>query len=415
MEESGHEQAVVKGGFSADKFHQHRPGGYNDMTTTPRLLFVDDDPGVLSAVSRFLRRYRLEVITALDGPTGLLELQLNGPFQIVVSDYRMPGMTGDLFLAKVAELAPDTRRMILSAYTDSDLLLASINAGRVHRYMTKPWDSQEILTTIHELLEEYYRAADRHNQIQHLVDTNRQLEENLQSHTCELEAQRRLLLESNRRLRLLSAHLETAREEERRAIARDIHDDLGQTLTAMNLELAAINRADDSIDLKPRLLELRAHVDTSLSTVQRIISAMRPQVLDELGLEAALEGLAQMTRERGNIRCEVSNFLRGEPPSEKIATCLYRIAQESLTNVLRHASASKALVSLQRRDGWYLLQISDNGVGITDLRATAADSFGLMGMSERVTRFGGNFSLSPRTGGGTIVEAQLPEKYEETV
>jgi signal transduction histidine kinase len=373
----------------------------------PRLLFVDDDPGVLAAVTRFLRRYRFEVRTAQDGPGGLREVRENGPFHLVVSDYRMQGMTGEQFLGKVAELAPNTRRMILSAYADSNLLLAAINAGKVHRYLTKPWDSQELLSVIDELVEEYRQTVEHHDQLQYL-------EETVQQHATELESQGRQLQESNRRLRLLGAHLETVRDEERRAMAQDIHDDLGQNLTVMNLEIATMLQAAAGVDLKPRLRELKGLVDTAIGTVQRIISVMRPQVLDELGLEAGLEGLAQAVRERGQIRCVLSSTLPEEPRSRDVSTCLYRIAQESLTNVLRHAQADKVLLTLRWRVGWYQLQIRDNGVGIRDDRANSPDAFGLMGMRERVARCGGSFSISPRVGGGTIVEVQLPEKYEET-
>lgn len=380
-----------------------------------RLLFVDDDPGVLAAVSRFMRRYRFEVRTALDGAAGLLEVENNGPFQVVISDYRMPGMTGDLFLGKVAEHAPETRRMILSAYADSDLLLAAINAGKVHRYLTKPWDSQELLEVINELVEEYRQLVARDDQVQVLCDTNRKLEENLRINSSELESQGRLLQESNHRLRLLSAHLESVRDEERRALAQDIHDDLGQNLTAMNLEIAAMLLADDNVDLKPRLKMLKQQIDLSIGTVQRIIGAMRPQVLDELGLEAALEWLAQGVRDRGGISCIVSCTLAGRQLSQEVSACLYRIVQESLTNVQRHAHATKVLITLRRKEGWCQLQIRDNGVGISAERANSFDAYGLMGMRERVARCCGSFSISPRPGGGTIVEAQLPEQHQEVV
>lgn len=391
----------------------HRATHSPTSAARPRLLFVDDDPGVLSAVTRFMRRYRFEVRTALDGFTGLQELEENGPFQVVVSDFRMPGMTGELFLAKVAELAPDTRRMILSAYADSNLLLSAINAGRVHRYLTKPWDSQELLTVIRELVHEYQQTVIGQNRVQHLGDTNRQLEESLRQHTTEIELQGRQLQESNYRLRQLTAHLETARDDERRSVAQDIHDDLGQTLTAMNLEISAMLRTGSGVDLKPHLHSLKKQIDLAIGTVQRIISAMRPQVLDELGLEAALEGLAQMVRVQGGIRCVVSVSLSHEQLSQDTVTCLYRVAQEAITNVLRHAVAEKVLLTLRHRDGWCQLQIRDNGVGISDARASADDAFGLMGMRERVARCGGSFSISPRAGGGTIVEAQLPDGFKE--
>ncbi len=387
----------------------------NTAVARPRILFVDDDPGVLSALARFMRRYRFDVKTAPDALSGIREVQHNGPFHLVVSDYRMPGMTGELFLARVAEIAPDTRRMILSAFADSQLLLAAINDGRVHRYLTKPWDSRELLAVAGELVEEYNQRVLKNDELLHLADANQQLERAVEQNLNQLEAQGRSLNESNHRLHLLAAHVDKIRDEERRAISRDIHDDLGQTLTAMNLELATMLKLGDGVDLKPRLTRLKGQVENSISTVQRIIAAMRPQVLDELGLEPAIESLVSDVRERGGIKCILSCTLDGKPLGKALAGCLYRIAQESLTNVMRHSKATKALVTLRQRDAWYLLQIRDNGVGITDVQIAAADSFGLMGMRERVAQRGGSFSISPRIGGGTIVEAQLPEKYEDTI
>jgi len=380
----------------------------------PRLLFVDDDPGVLSALSRFMRRYRFDVSTAADAFEGLRKVEENGPFHLIVSDYRMPGMTGELFLSRVAEIAPDTRRMILSAFADSQLLLAAINAGRVHRYLTKPWDSRELLAVVRELVDEYNRRTSLNYEVQHLADANQHLEQAIEQNQHQLEAQGRSLHESNRRLHLLSAHLEKVREEERRAVARDIHDDLGQTLTAMNLEVATLLRLGEGGELTPRLQTLKSHLELTIGTVQRIISSMRSQVLDELGLEAAIEGLARDVRGRGGMKCIVSCQLAGVPLSYGVAECLYRITQESLTNVMRHSKATKVLVTLRNRDAWWLLQIRDNGTGITEAQSCAPDSFGLMGMRERVARCGGSFSISPGLGGGTIVEAQLPEACQES-
>jgi signal transduction histidine kinase len=388
-------------------------GPSKPAASLPRLLFVDDDPGVLSAVARFLRRYRFDVHTVLSAEDGLRELHEQGPFSVVVSDYRMPGMTGEQFLAKVAEEAPDTRRMILSAYADSDQLLAAINAGRVHRYLTKPWDSQELLEVINELVGEYRAKEDQQKRLLLLTDVKHGLESALQEHDARLEAQGRFLLDSNSRLRQQAARMQQIREDERRAIARDIHDDLGQTLTAMNLELAVVLHSITESDLRVRLQSVKQQVDAAIGTVQRIIGAMRPPILDELGLEAALEALIQDVRVRGNMKGVVSCTLQGEVLPSPVVTCLYRIAQEALTNVLRHAHASKILLTARRRDGWTQLQIRDNGIGIPRERETAADAFGLMGMRERVTQCGGSFSISPRVGGGTIVEAQVPDSFRE--
>lgn len=383
----------------------------HDHAPIPRLLFVDDDPGVLAAVKRFLRRYRYEVTTAPDGPTGLQIMREQGPFHLVVSDYQMPAMTGDRFLAQVAELTPVTRRMIMSAYADSEQLLAAINAGKVHRYLVKPWDSQELLAAIDDLLADY----DQLTQQGQLADVSLDLKERLDDHAARLEAQGRQLQESNHRLRLLASHLEIVRDEERSRLARDIHDDLGQTLTAINLRIAAMLQSGPDLDPRPGLRELKNEIDRAIDTVQRVISAMRPQVLEELGLEAAFEGLAREARTRGGLDCKLTWDLQDLTLSPEIVTCLYRVAQEATTNVLRHAEADKLLISLRCHHGWCRLQIADNGAGITDAQAQAHNSFGLMGMRERVTRCGGSFSISQREGGGTLVEVQVPEQYEEAV
>ncbi len=377
----------------------------------PRLLVVDDDDGVLAAVKRFLRRYRFEVKTAANGQAGVRELEQNGPFQLVIADYRMPGMSGSQFLKLVAERSPETRRMILSTYADSDQLLAAVNAGTVHRYLTKPWDSRELLVSIRQLLDEYRKLVGPVRGPTDEVPLPK--EPAVAQRTTPLEAQGRQLQESNHRLRLLAAHVEQVREEERRAIARDVHDDLGQTLTAMNLELAAMLRVEPGIDLRPRLQGLKEQVDLAIGTVQRIISDMRPPVLDELGLEAALSELVRRMQARGDFACVFSCALAEEPLPSSVATCLYRVTQEALTNVLRHAGASKVLVTLRRRSGWCQLQVRDNGRGVREDQIAAADSYGLMGMRERVAQCGGSFSISPRVGGGTIVEAELPESAEE--
>lgn len=379
----------------------------------PRLLLVDDDAGVRAAVSRFLRRYRFDVTTAPDAESGLLVLQQSKPFQVIISDYRMPGMTGSQFLGRVAELYPSTRRMILSGYADNSLLLSAINDGNIHRYLTKPWESRELLATIRELVDEFHAQDGRHEQLQQLTDTNRRLEENLRKYAQRLEAQGRRVQETNHRLRLLAAHVEKVREDERRSIARNVHDDLGQTLTAMNLELAAMLQAASDVDLRPRLRDLRQLVDGAIGTVQRIIADTRPPILDELGLEEALADMLHKKLERCGIRCILSCTLPVEALPEVLVTCLYRVAQEALTNILRHAGATKVLVTLRHRDGWCQLQIRDNGCGVREDQAAAADSFGLMGMRERVAQHGGSFSISPRPGGGTIVEAQIPYLTKE--
>ena len=173
----------------------------------------------------------------------------------------------------------------------------------------------------------------------------------------------------------------------------------------------------DTEDLKPRLEYLKQVVEGTIGTVQRVVSAMRPQLLEELGLLAALEGLATQLKERAGVRTVFSSTVADDLVPDELAGCLYRVAQEAFTNILRHSGADKVLITLRQRNGWLQLQISDNGIGITDQQLAASDSFGLMGMSERVAQCGGSLSITARSGGGTVVEAHIPltkhgDRYE---
>lgn len=166
----------------------------------------------------------------------------------------------------------------------------------------------------------------------------------------------------------------------------------------MNLSLAAMMKAPSGVDLKPRLSGLRQQVEAAMETVQRIIADMRPPILDELGLEEALADILHKMQERGAIRCILSCTLPAEALSEELVICLYRVAQEALTNVLRHAGATKVLVTLRHHGGWCQLQIRDNGCGLREEQAAAADAFGLMGMRERIAQHGAVSVSAPSWG-----------------
>lgn len=145
------------------------------QTNLPRILFVDDEPGVLNAMQRLFYDEPYEVLTASGGGAALELLQESGPVQLVISDYRMPGMTGVEFLQQVMQRWPDTRRIILSAFPDSDVLLASVNEGRVHRFLVKPWDNDAIKAVVGEMLEEYGMLVNFRLGAEELARSNRLL------------------------------------------------------------------------------------------------------------------------------------------------------------------------------------------------------------------------------------------------
>jgi PAS domain S-box-containing protein len=211
-------------------------------------------------------------------------------------------------------------------------------------------------------------------------------------------------------LRLLAARQHEVRECERTRIAREIHDTLGQALTALKLQLAAAQTAaaEQAPALEHRLSETALMVDDLVKTVRRIATELRPPVLDQLGLSAAIEWLAGDFSRRTGITCEPRLLPTNGAINSELATALFRIVQEALTNVSRHAGASHVSLELGITSGCVTLDVSDDGRGITEAAATGPGSLGILGMRERAGALGGVLEVAPRSGGGTRVTAWFP-------
>jgi signal transduction histidine kinase len=211
-----------------------------------------------------------------------------------------------------------------------------------------------------------------------------------------------------RDLRRLHDHLESAREDERTRIARELHDQLGQELTAINLALALTQQrfARDPQSIKNNLGELAELLARTRGTTRNLVTELRPQLLDELGLQAGLEWLVKTTEQHAPpLKCELRAEALAELPGE-LSTVAFRIVQEALTNVVRHAKAKRAEVTLAVRDGRLSLSVSDDGIGLPI--DVAPRGFGLIGIRERVAARAGNLELRRRTGGGTTLAVTLP-------
>ena len=212
-------------------------------------------------------------------------------------------------------------------------------------------------------------------------------------------------------LRALSNRLQAIREDERTGIAREIHDELGQALTALKIDLAWVHRRrgeDPAVGVKLR--EMMQATDAVLESVRRISSELRPGVLDDLGLLAAIEWQAEEFQRRSGIPCEVRSALGDLQLDRDLATTVFRIFQEALTNVVRHASATRVDVTLGLERGKLRLAISDDGVGIPEI-APRLGSLGLLGMSERARRLGGDCTIQRREGRGTVVSLIVPLRF----
>jgi len=218
------------------------------------------------------------------------------------------------------------------------------------------------------------------------------------------------LINSREVLRNLSAHLQSIREEERTHISREIHDELGQALTALKMDLYWLNNRLPS-DQKPLLNKTESMLkllDKTIQTVKKISTELRPGLLDDLGLVAAIEWQADEFQNRTGIKCNLKVKSEDIVFEQDMATALFRIFQEALTNVTRHARASLVRIHLRKDKGNIVLQVIDNGIGITEKQISNPQSLGLIGIKERVHPFNGNVLIQGKKDQGTTLTVMLP-------
>ncbi len=228
------------------------------------------------------------------------------------------------------------------------------------------------------------------------------------------EAEERLRI-SHDQLRRLSTHLQSVREEERTRIAREIHDEFGQMLTVLKMDLALMERKllESGTDGTPpetftEIESITNLIDGIIRSVRRIATELRPEVLDELGLVEAIEWESEMFQRRTGIKTEFTSSVKDLHLSKESSTALFRILQETLTNVARHSDATEVKTLLEVNDRTLILKVTDNGRGIAEHEASDEKSLGLIGMRERALLLGGEISITGEEGKGTHVTVRIP-------
>lgn len=273
--------------------------------------------------------------------------------------------------------------------------------AKLTRDTTETREKAEALTKAKELLE--LRVAQR-------TAVLTRLNEEMRTEIAERQRAEEQLRESRDQLRALAGRLQSVREEERTSIAREIHDELGQACTAIKMDLALIGRklAQGQTQLHDKVKSGMQLVDSMIVTLRRIASELRPRTLDDLGLPAALEAQAQEFESRTGIHCCVT--LPPEPLTLDTdrSTAIFRIFQESLTNVARHAHATQVEARLRREKGRIVFQIYDNGTGFDPEVVKARKSLGLIGMQERALLLNGEFKSEGVPGVGTTMTLTIP-------
>ena len=226
---------------------------------------------------------------------------------------------------------------------------------------------------------------------------------------------------TSEQLRALSARLQAAKEEEDIRIARELHDEMGSTLTSLRWEL---ERLDQTISeakdwsqrqsLRSAVADMIKVTDTTIGIMRRIASELRPSILDNLGLPEAIEWQAQQFQIRTGIVCDYDCSLENLNLDPEQSTAVFRIFQEALTNILRHARATRVEIAVREEDGRFILTISDNGRGITEDEKAGRLSLGILGMRERAHLIGGEFEITGLEGKGTLVTVRVPLSAKQT-
>ncbi len=243
-----------------------------------------------------------------------------------------------------------------------------------------------------------------------LRNLNEKLDQRVQERTSQLAQANRELQDSLDQLHALAARIQAVREEERANIAREIHDELGQALTALKMDVVWLVRKlpESESPERAKIISMLKLIDGTIQAVRRIAAELRPGMLDDLGLAAAIEWQTQEFQARTGVECQVLLPEEVLVLDEERSTAVFRIFQETLTNVARHAEASRVIVSLERTPQEFVLNVTDNGKSFEAATVFGSKSLGFLGMKERALILGGSLEVHGNLGKGTTVTVRVP-------
>lgn len=359
------------------------------------ILIVEDTPASLQLLADLLGQAGYTARRAQEGRMALLSAQARPP-ELILLDVRMPGMDG-YEVCRQLKVDPRTQGVpviFLSALDETEDKVRAFRLGAVD-YIAKPYQPEEVLARVRTHIE--------------LRRLQSRLEERVQERTAQYRLAEVRLQESQSQLRELAAFLQSVREEERSRIARELHDELGQSLTALRIDLAWLRGKCGEIEpaIMDRLNAALALVERTVDALRRISEDLRPRMLDDLGLAAAIEHHVSQFSQRTGIPCDLAMNREEFDIDGATATAIFRVVQEALTNVVRHAGAGRVVVRIDEDNGDIHLELRDDGRGFAE--GSSRKSFGLLGMRERVNMLGGRLEVRSAPGEGTAIEAWLPK------
>ncbi|HEX6065785.1 MAG TPA: response regulator [Longimicrobiales bacterium] len=358
-----------------------------------KILAVDDDQRNLLALRELLDAPGQALVLASSGEEALKKVSQE-EFAVILLDARMPGMDGFTTARRIRE-QPGPRHtpiiFLTAAYEDLASIFRGYEVGAVD-YIVKPLIPEVLCSKIAVFVDLYNKN----------VALTREI--------AERRVTEERLRESEENLRALAARLQSVREEEQIRIAREIHDELGQALTGLKMDLTwlASGLLPEQKALAEKTTAMFRLIDGTIRSVRRIASGLRPEVLDEIGLAAAIGWQAHDFQVRSGIRCSVQIPADGPSLDQARSTAMFRIFQELLTNVARHAHATRVDVCMGEEQGEIWLRVQDNGKGIGEAKINSSKSLGFLGMRERVLPFDGRIEIQGQRGKGTAVTVRIP-------
>jgi signal transduction histidine kinase len=363
------------------------------MNKPLRLLLLEDSETDAALLLRELQRqgYEPECLRVAEEASFRAALEAQS-WEVILAEYSLPGFGALAALNCLRKTGLDLPFIIVSGTLGEQDVVATMKAG-AQDYIFK-----DRLARLAPAIERELREA--------AIRRERQQAENE-------------LRDSREQLRALAARLESVREEERKRITRDIHDAVGSALTALKMDLAWIchrlvtpSEPDCSTVVLRKIGPMMTLIDTTSDTIRKLCSELRPGILDDLGLAAALEWQAREFARRTGVPCRVEITADTSALNPDQSTAIFRIFQEILTNVTRHAAATRVHAVLEAADGLLVLKASDNGRGIRPADAVSPKALGLLGMRERALALGGSLEIQPGAAGGTTLTLRVPLRVE---
>jgi signal transduction histidine kinase len=345
----------------------------------PKILVVEDERIVAEDIRRSLESLGYQVVAAVSsGGAALQEAGRLSP-DLILMDIVLEGEMSGIQAAEEIRRCYSIPVIYLTAYADQ-AILDQAKITEPFGYVVKPFEERELRSAI---------------------------EMALYKHRSDVELKR-----SREQLRNLAAHLESVREDERTLVAREIHDELGQALTALKMDLSWLAKklASNRRSLADKVSSMIQLVNATIQTVKRLTARLRPGLLDDLGLAAAIEWQAEEFQTHTGIRCRMNI----SPSEEEFildrerSTALFRIFQEALTNVARHSGATEVSGRLMMNENGIELSLQDNGRGITGKQISSSRSYGIMGMRERAQFLGGRLEIDGADASGTAIRVTIP-------